>query len=44
MKIGKVQPTPVKVPQRIERKIKEDKPIPVELPKKPVKKEQNVPA
>lgn len=40
MKIGKVT-TPVKVPKRIERKVKIEKPIPVEMP---VKKEKNVPA
>ncbi len=41
MRIGKVQPKPVKVPQRIERKVKKEQPIPVQIPKK---KEQDVPA
>lgn len=41
MKIGKVRPTPVRVPQRIQRKVKIEQPIPVEIPKK---KEQDVPA
>ncbi len=40
MKIGKVLPKPVKVPQRIERKVKREQPIPVVLPQK---KEQDVP-
>lgn len=41
MKIGKVRPTPVLVPKRIERKTGTEKPIPVQIPKK---KEQDVPA
>lgn len=41
MKIGKVHPKPVKVPLRIERKVKKEQPIPVQWP---VKKEQDVPA
>lgn len=40
MRIGRVKPTPVKAPQRIERKVKKEQPIPVQIPKK---KEQNVP-
>lgn len=41
MRIGEVRPRPIKVPQRIERKVKIEKPIPVQIPKK---KEQDVPA
>lgn len=41
MKIGKVHPIPVIVPKRIERKVRKEKPIPVQMP---VKKEQDVPA